>query len=347
MRPMLATLAEEVPAGPEWVHEVKWDGMRVLIDVRDGELTVRSRSGRDVTQSYPELDDLAHRYDDLLLDGELVALDGGRPSFAALAERMHVADTRKAARLAAVRPVTLMIFDVLRLFDADLTTQPWTARRHLLERLDLDARHWQVPPTYDDGAGLFTATAEQGLEGVVSKRRASRYAAGRRSDDWRKSPHRRTISAVIGGWRPEAGRSGDARLGALLVGVPDAHDGWRFIGRVGAGLAGAAGSQVQAALEPLNRSGSPFDAELAAQDTHWVTWVEPQLVVDVRALGWAGGEHGSRLRQPVFVRLRPDLRPDDLLEVDDICPVDDIGPADEAVEGSATGPMDADPTEFG
>ena len=211
MRPMLATPTTSVPTGDAWLHEVKWDGMRILADVHDGELTLTSRNGNDVTASYPELAGLADTYEDLLLDGEVVALDAGRPSFAALAERMHVQDRHRAERLAATRPVTYMVFDLLRLFGQDLTAQPLSARRELLERLDLDGRHWQVPPVYADGQELFRATQEQGLEGVVSKRLSSPYQQGRRSTEWLKSPHRTTVSAVVGGWRPEktndAGRS--------------------------------------------------------------------------------------------------------------------------------------------
>ena len=147
------------------MHEVKWDGMRVLVDVREGRVTVWSRTERDVTAAFPELDALGESYDDMLLDGEVVALDGGRPSFHALAERMHVSERRRAERLVATRPVTLMIFDLLRLFGNDLTSQPWSARRELLERLDLDGRHWQVPPVYDDGEELLAATATRGSRG--------------------------------------------------------------------------------------------------------------------------------------------------------------------------------------
>ena len=181
--PMLATRADRVPIGPEWVHEIKWDGMRVLADIHDGRLTLTSRLGNDVTTAYPELAPIADLYDDALLDAEIVVFDDGRPSFGALAERMHVRNPRKALTLSTTRPVTLMVFDLLRLFGSDLTAQPWRARRELLERLEIQGLHWQVPPTYDDGVELHAATAEQGLEGVVSKRRDSPYAAGRRSTD--------------------------------------------------------------------------------------------------------------------------------------------------------------------
>lgn len=308
MRPMLATVADAVPNGPEWAHEVKWDGMRILVDIQDGRLTLISRNGNDVTASFPELAGLAGTYDDVLLDGEVVALDGGRPSFAALAERMHVKDRRKAERLATVRPVTLMIFDVLRLFGQDVTSLPWTGRRTLLERLALDARHWQVPPTFDDGQQLLAATAEQGLEGIVSKRRSAAYAVGRRSGEWRKTSHRMTLSAVIGGWRPETGN--DARLGAVLLGLP-AATGWSYAGRMGSGLAGRASDAVAALLAPLTRADSPFAEEIPPTEARGTTWVEPVIVVDVRVLGHTGN---GRLRHPTFLGVRHDLNVADLRE---------------------------------
>ncbi|WP_392543691.1 non-homologous end-joining DNA ligase [Oryzobacter telluris] len=313
IRPMLATVAERVPTGDAWAHEVKWDGMRVLVDVRDGRVTVWSRSERDVTAAFPELDALADAYDDMLLDGEVVAMDAGRPSFHALTERMHVSQRRAAEKLMSTRPVTLMVFDLLRLFGSDLRTQPWSARRDLLEKLDLEGPSWKVPPVYDDGAELLAATKAQGLEGIVSKRRAAPYATGRRSPDWRKTAHRATHSVVVGGWRQEVGASSD-RLGAVLVGLPDGAGGWRYAGRVGSGLAGSAGQALAMRLRRLHRDDSPFSDEVPAIDANGTRWVEPRLVIEVKALELTG-QH--RLRQPAYLGVRSDLTPADLTEVED------------------------------
>ena len=180
MRPMLATRGTHVPTGPEWLHEVKWDGMRVLVDVRpDGELHIRSRNEKDVKVSFPELHGLAGLGRDVLLDGEVVAFLDGIPTFGALADRMHVGNARRAALLAESNPVTLLVFDLLRLDGEDLTGRPLSERRELLEGLGLLDVHWQVPATYDDGAMLLQATAAQGLEGIVCKKRSSRYQPGR------------------------------------------------------------------------------------------------------------------------------------------------------------------------
>ena len=308
MRPMLATPTTSVPAGEGWLHEVKWDGMRILADVHEGRLVLTSRNGNDVTASFPELAGLEGAYDDMLLDGEVVALDAGRPSFAALAERMHVQDRRKAERLAATRPVTLMVFDLLRLFGQDLTSQPLSARRELLERLDLDGRHWQVPPVYTDGVELYRATLEQGLEGVVSKRASSPYLPGRRSAEWLKLPHRTTVSAVVGGWRPE--KTNDAgRLGAVLLGLPTA-EGWRYAGRMGSGIAGAAQRQLMELLEPLRVPESPFCDPVPAIDARGAVWVRPEVVVEARVLEMT---RDGRLRQPAYLGVRTDLSPEDLM----------------------------------
>jgi bifunctional non-homologous end joining protein LigD len=296
-----------VPVGPEWLHEVKWDGMRVLVDTHEGRLRVTARSESDVTVTFPELAALADLLPDALLDGEVVAMDDGRPSFTALTERMHVQDRRKAERLAAARPIVLMIFDILRLYGVSLLDRTLEERRATLERLALDGPHWQVPAAYDDGPALLAATREQGLEGVVSKRRVSTYQPGTRSKDWVKLPHRRVQSCLVGGWRPEVGS--ERRIGALLVGVPDGSGGLAFAGRVGSGIGGRAQQQLTDLLTPIARADSPFSAVLEKADAAGSRWCEPRVVVDVRYLGRT---EAGRLRQPTYCGVRSDLRASDV-----------------------------------
>ena len=311
MRPMLASQGTTIPRGPDWAHEVKWDGMRVLADVTEGRLKLLSRNENDVTTRFPELGVLAGpgMPDDMLLDGEVVSLDGGFPSFSALAERMHVTDARKARKLSATRPITFMVFDLLRLNGINLTSRPLAVRREALEGIGLAGPSAQVPPTYDDGEALYAATLEQGLEGVVSKRTLSPYNPGRRSHDWLKFAHRASLSVVIGGWRPETGSA--HRLGAVLVGTPTPQ-GLLYRGRVGSGLAGTEQECVLAALRDLGVDAPPFADRVPKLDAQGTTWVRPEVVVDVRALGVSG--HG-RLRQPAYRGLRPDLAPDDLQDM--------------------------------
>jgi bifunctional non-homologous end joining protein LigD len=305
---MLATPTVTIPSGDSWVHEVKWDGMRVLADVSEGRVRLTSRTERDVTVAFPELLPLADEFTDMLLDGEIVCLDKGKPSFGLLAERFHVTDPRRALMLSERSPATLMTFDLLRLYGVELLGRAWSERRSTLDRLELEGRRWQTPPTFEDGPLLHAATREQGLEGIVSKKVSSIYRPGVRSPDWLKSPHRASLSVVIGGWRPESTGTVRGRLGSVLVGVPEGG-GLRYLGRVGAGLAGKAGTAVLRDLAPLASDTSPFGTEVPAEDARGTNWVHPVLVADVESLGLG---HQGRLRQPAFKRLREDLSAGDL-----------------------------------
>jgi bifunctional non-homologous end joining protein LigD len=311
---MLAVPAERVgglpPDGAAWAYEVKWDGMRVLADVHDERVRLASRRGNDVTVAFPELAGLARAHPDVLLDGEVVVLRGGVPSFPALAERFHVRDARRAAVLAGVAPATLIAFDVLRLYGVDLTGRPWQERREALERLAPSGSAWQLSPVYDDGSALLAATREQGLEGIVAKRRLSPYREGARTGDWVKLAHQRVQSCIVGGWRSETEDAG--RVGALLLGLWSQGPGrrvLRYAGKAGSGLATADQGTLRALLDTVTRTASPFDPPVPRPDCVGAHWLRPRLVVDVRHLGHTDG---GRLRQPVVLGVRPDLDADDV-----------------------------------
>jgi bifunctional non-homologous end joining protein LigD len=304
MRPMFATRGTSVPAGEEWQHEVKWDGMRVVVDVRHGSTRLFSRNENDATVSFPELTGVP--VDDALLDGEVVAFADGMPSFGALAERMHVSRADRARVLAERCPVTLLVFDVLRVGDRDLLEEPLSVRRAVLEDLDLHDDRVQTPPVYGDGQMLFDATYQQALEGIVSKRLTSRYRPGLRSKDWLKFAHRRRESYVVGGWRPET--DSRDRLGALLVGRPGG-DGLRYLGKVGSGVAGRKAVVLRDVLAGLTRARSPFAEPVPKEDAAGATWVDPVLVVEVESLGPSSQ---GRIRQPSYIGTRADLSPADL-----------------------------------
>ncbi len=319
MRPMLATPgrssgaapgSEGVPTGPAWVHEVKWDGVRLVAEVDATGLALRTRSGRDVAVGFPELAGLGEVAQDLVLDGEAVAFVDGLPTFARVVDRVHLAHAGQARLAAARRPATYLVFDLLRLDGLDLTGLPWRRRRQALEALlpPDPSSSWQVPPMYADGPGLLSATAEQGLEGIVSKRVEAIYRPGVRSPDWLKFAHRRTQSYVVGGWRPE---SGGSRLGALLVGlpVPGAPQWLAFRGRVGSGLAGRAGAELADVLAQVPQAECPFLDPLPSVDRRGSTWLRPEVVVDVASLGQPAED---RLRQPSYQAQRPDLTPAEL-----------------------------------
>jgi bifunctional non-homologous end joining protein LigD len=261
-------------------------------------VVVTSRNGNDVTAAYPELGPLSGQIEDGLLDGEIVALADGRPSFSVLQSRMH-ARGRQVKDLARVVPVTYLPFDVLRLYGVDLCDRPYVERRATLERLDLGGRAWTVPPAFDDGPATSAASREQGLEGVVAKRLTSTYRPGQRTRDWIKVKHTQTQDVVVGGWKPgEHGREG--RIGSLLIG---AYEGDRllFAGHVGSGLTEAHLDELERRLGPLRRSTSPFVGDVPPELARYAVWCEPVLAVEVRFTGWTP-DH--RIRHPVFRRLR-------------------------------------------
>ena len=305
---MLAT-AGMLPPGPGWSYEFKWDGVRVLASFEGGSPRLFARSGAVVTAAYPEISGLSLPPGSLL-DGEMVVLDAaGRPSFTALAERMHVREPGRAARLAASLPVTYMIFDLLRYDGMSLLDLPYSSRRERLDDLELAGPHWMVPPTFLDGAATAAAARENRLEGVVAKRLDTPYVPGARSPDWIKVKFDRTGDYVIGGWRP-----GVRKLGGLLVGVPG-PDGLLFRGRVGGGIGAHSERELLSVLAPLAVDDSPFVAgAVPREDARGAHWVSPQRVVEVR---YGNRTPDGRLRFPRFLRLRPDKSPEECVEEDD------------------------------
>ncbi len=300
--PMLAT-AGDLPTGTQWAYEFKWDGIRALVDISAGQLRITSRNDNDVTAAYPELAGLATVSEDVLLDGEIVAFADGRPSFSLLQSRMH-ARGRQVAALARAAPVTLLAFDVLRLYGVDLCERPYAERRATLERLGLNGPHWTVPPVFDDGPATSAASTEQGLEGVVAKRLTSTYRPGQRSPHWVKVKHTRTADLVVGGWKPgEGGRTG--RIGSLLAGAY-AGDRLMFAGHVGSGLTEDLVVTLGRVLRTLRRPSSPFAGGVPPEQARAAVWCEPVLVIEVRFTGWTPD---GRIRHPVFRGLRSDRDP--------------------------------------
>ena len=278
-------------------------------DTRTG-VRLTSRNENDVSVSFPELQSLPVR--DVLLDGEVVAFGDGIPTFGRLADRMHVSNPRRAAALAETNPVTLLVFDVLRIGDRDLSRLPLSERRELLVGLDLNDDRWQTPPTYDDGLMLLRRHPRAGARGDRQQAAATRATSSARgAGTGSSSPTASRNSYVVGGWRPETGS--ETRLGALLVGEPTA-DGLVYRGRVGSGIAGKVGPMLSEVLAPLARDGSPFVDEVPKLDALGTHWVEPVAGGRRRGAGadpaaappptvvpW--GPHRSRTRGPDMRRL--------------------------------------------
>ncbi|MGH3507286.1 MAG: non-homologous end-joining DNA ligase [Nocardioidaceae bacterium] len=306
---MLATVGR-LPGGPGWAFEFKWDGVRAITYVDHGRVTVLSRSGRDVTSSYPELQTLGDAFgvDHVVLDGELVAFDpDGRPDFGVLQARMHVQHPRPDL-LRAV-PVTYFVFDLLVWDGQPLVDVPYRERRGLLEQLELDAiDQVRVPPSFDDGSGdsVLAAARQAGLEGVVAKRLTSPYESGRRSASWVKVPLVSTQEVVIGGWQPGEGRRAGG-IGSLLLGIPG-PDGLEFAGHVGTGFNHSTLADLAARLSAIEQPHSPF-VSVPREHARHAHWVRPELVGEVEFRNWT---RDRRLRAASWRGLRPDKTPADV-----------------------------------
>ncbi|MFI6517400.1 non-homologous end-joining DNA ligase [Spirillospora sp. NPDC050679] len=311
IEPMMAATGDLPEDAQHWGLELKWDGVRVITYVSADGVRGSGRRSTDLAGRYPELSGLADLlpHHDVVLDGEVVAFEDGRPSFARLQRRMHVA--RPDARLIREVPVRYVVFDLLFLDGHLLYDMPYADRRALLGDLDLaEAGAVEVPPSLHGGdrdqvAELLEFTREQRLEGLMAKRLDSPYRPGRRVDFWRKVKNFHTREVVICGWRPGQGRRAGG-VGSLLLGEYDDKGRLCYAGHVGTGLTDRALEALYRALTPLARATDPFDEPIPREHARDARWVEPRLVGEV---AYSVRTRDGRLRFPVWRGLRDDKDP--------------------------------------
>jgi bifunctional non-homologous end joining protein LigD len=301
--PMLATLSEEVPPGPGWLFEPKFDGIRCLTRILGGRAELWSRNRKRLTASFPEiaaaLDTL--ELGDMWLDGELIAVRGRRHSFGLMQQRVHV--QAPSAELLRAVPVRYWLFDLLHFEDRDLTMLPLSARKELLRAAVPFGVPIHLTPHWERGGeARLRAACKRGEEGLIAKRRLSAYHS-RRSREWLKVKCARSEEFVVGGFT--APRGTRVALGALLVGQYVSGK-LRFAGKVGTGLATATLRQLRATLEEIESPRSPFDPP--AGEEPGVRWVEPRMVVQV---AFSERTRDGRLRHPRFLGIRTDKRPEE------------------------------------
>jgi DNA ligase D-like protein (predicted ligase) len=309
--PMAATTVQALPEGEEWVYELKLDGYRALI-LKSGErVQIRSRNDKDLTAAYPRVAAAARqlRADTAVLDGEIVAVDnGGRPSFQALQNRGSHPD----------HTIVFYAFDLLHLDGADLATLPLEERK---QRLALVVAGSGIPLSAflpGTAAEVVDAVRHLGLEGVIAKRKDSRYHAGIRANTWLKLKLDRQQEFVIGGYRP-----GPHGIDALLVGFYDGRK-LKFAAKVRAGFTPRLRRDIFARLSPLHVRACPFADLPNSSTSHWgggvtaeqmdeMQWVKPALVAQVRFVEWTIDDH---LRHSAFLGLRDDKKPSDVRRED-------------------------------
>ncbi len=304
--PMLSSPADRPPSGDEWAWEIKWDGVRALamIGGEDG-LRLFGRSGMVMEKTYPELAPLDGEWiaaESAILDGEIVMLDGaGRPSFQLLQPRI-MAQPASAATFARNAPVNYLVFDLLYLNGWDLRASPLCERRRLLELLlkpnplvRFSAEFAGAPQD------LLAAARAQGLEGIVGKRRRSRYDSARGAD-WVKIKVATEEEFVVAGYM--TGERDYFR--SLVLGLYDETGLLNYVGSVGSGFDRKLMAAIHAQLTPRETARCPFPAlpKLPAP----VVWTNPDLVCRVRYNSWTDE---GKLRSPVFIGMREDIAPAD------------------------------------
>ena len=294
VRPMQAASAEAPFSSPEYIFEVKWDGLRcVLFRDPDGRVRLQDRGLTDLTADIPEVVAAAKRVPPgSVIDGELVATDtDGRPDYPRLRQRLA-----GGARMRDEIPTAYLAFDALYLEGRPLMRQPVIRRRARLAKAVETGGHMFVPQHIDeDGVELFEACLERGLEGVVAKHRQSPYVPGQRSPFWLKVKAVKSDDFVVIGW------TGDKAFDALVVGF---YEDGRLLpcGTVGGGYDQDAMGALRERVAELATEESPLDGQpIMLRPVHWV---RPEIVVSIRYSEWSPD---GTLRFPIFNGLRPEV----------------------------------------
>jgi bifunctional non-homologous end joining protein LigD len=309
--PMLAELWSEPFDDKRWRFEPKLDGIRTLAYVSTDATRLLSRTGRDQSAQYPELDNLAEYVNALsaVIDGEIVAEDeNGRPSFEQLQQRMNLSSPREIQRARTKVPVLLFVFDLLWLDGRDLTQEPLEERRRQLEEVVTVTGPMKLTVyTEGDGKAFFAAAKDLGFEGVVAKTLGSRYVPGRRTKEWRKIKAVNRQDCVVLGWTRGGGSRAET-FGSLLVGAyRDGELIW--IGQVGTGFTEPVLADLMRRLNELETKKPPI-SDPALRAVKGARWVRPELVCEVEYLQMT---KAGKLRAPSFKGLRPDKVPADCI----------------------------------
>ncbi|MCK5577612.1 MAG: DNA ligase D [Dehalococcoidales bacterium] len=304
LSPMLASPAATPFSDEQWLFEPKLDGFRTLALINNGKVRLQSRRGLDVTGRYPALAESlkSQPVAQLVLDGEIIALDSkGRLCFQCLQGYLEAINRIKTERAEPLSAIIYYVFDILYLDGYDLMGVPLKQRKELLNAVVNPKEDVRLVEHFTaDGHAVYRAAIENGFEGVVAKRQDSLYEPGKRSGSWLKIKAVTSEEFVIGGFTRGTGKRANT-FGSLLLGYYDDENNLQHGDNVGSGFDNDTLLKLKKQLEAISIEKSPFFRE--PEQTAGVTWVKPELVVEVKFAEWT---QDGCLRAPVFLRVRDD-----------------------------------------
>ena len=300
---MTAGARREPPVGDDIMYEVKWDGIRAFVSVNEGEIKLYSRSKKDITAKFPELTEVPKilRAEAALFDAEIVCLDrDGKPDFKRVIHRLQRSKEGDIERSSKKYPSLCIIFDCLYLDGRIIANEPLSRRRDWMKTAIKKDTPFRLSDLLEDGPEFLEAAREHGLEGIMAKDVTSKYLPGKRSDNWLKVKVRQTSDCLILGYtRGKGDRS--QYFGALQIAEKNGSD-WQYRGKVGTGFTEKLQKEIFELLKDLDPPEE--DYPFPTQDTDNTTWIEPIIWCEIE---YAMITKNKTFREPVFVRMRPDL----------------------------------------
>ena len=303
IEPMLSDSSDKIPSSKDSLFEIKWDGIRALITVEDGQVRILSRNQNDITAQFPELQgvDKAFRVTNGLFDAEIVCLDKtGKPEFKKVINRLMTKGESAIQKLSKSNAAYCYLFDCLYLDGRSLINDPLIKRKEWLKDTVRADTPYRVSEFVEDGESLFNAAREHGLEGIMAKKKDGKYLPGKRSDLWLKIKVRNTRECVIIGYNPGKGDR-SVTFGGLHI-AEKINNELVYRGKVGTGFDQAAIKEIYSQLKKLKEIKKPIKNKVMDEKTS--LWIEPKLFLEV---SFASLTPDKMFREPVFVRLRPDL----------------------------------------
>ncbi|HEY8934493.1 MAG TPA: non-homologous end-joining DNA ligase [Cyclobacteriaceae bacterium] len=304
IEPMLSESASKPPTSADYVYEIKWDGIRALIALEDGRVVIKTRNQNDITKQFPELQvaDKAFRANCGLFDVELVCLDKtGKPEFKKVINRLMSSGDTTIEKLSKTNPVYCYIFDCLYLDGRPLLNEPLRKRKEWLsDAIRVGETPYRVSDFVEDGNSLLAAAKEHGLEGIMAKKLDGKYLPGKRSDLWIKLKIRNSVECVIIGYNPGKGER-NSTFGGLHIAECIEGD-LVYRGKVGTGFDDATIKEIVKQIKKLKVIKKPISQKVMDEKTS--IWIEPVLIAEI---SYAKITPDKMFREPVFIRLRPDL----------------------------------------